>query len=315
MSIMNPAHLENARRFRENFAAAVPFPHVVIDNFLSEDFARGLFRNFPRFDSGRAKNEYGEKGGKSTREDVENLGDPYIELTKFFSSSEFLDWTGFITDIPGLIFDASYLGGGTHENLPGQDLSLHVDFNYHPIQGWHRRLNLLLYLNPEWEDAWGGALELWENPWDPPSRNKIVKISPVWNRMVLFSTTEKSWHGFEAIKIPPEKSGVIESRKSFALYLYSTERPAHEIRAMHSTVYYERPLPETIKAGEVISKEDFDEMVRLTKRRDEMLKLLYRREEELNWLNTELSMAVFRHMDKIRRLTDQLQNESKPDFS
>jgi hypothetical protein len=306
--IMNQNLFESASTLRDRFANAEPFPHLVIDNFLTDGFARKLLDEFPRFDSHLAKDEHGRVGKKCTREDVDNLGDGYRALSQLFSSEPFLRWMSELTEIKDLIHDPMYIGGGTHENLPGQDLSLHVDFNYHPFEGWHRRLNVLLYLNPEWDDSWGGALELWRNPWDSPSKNQVVKIAPRWNRMVVFATTENSWHGFEAVKVP---EGRIDSRKSFALYLYSKERPAHERRSMHSTIYYERPIPETIKPGEVLSAADYEEMMRLTVRRDEMLRLLYERESELHRLTEVLTAAWETQQAKLTRLRDELERQKQ----
>ncbi|HEY8279094.1 MAG TPA: 2OG-Fe(II) oxygenase [Bdellovibrionota bacterium] len=286
---------DETRALRERFASASPFPHLVVDQFLDPAFARKMVEQFPSFFTGKSIDEHGRKGGKAAREDVAKLGPAYQEISQVFQSQRFLDWVSSITGIPDLIFDPAYVGGGTHENLCGQDMSLHVDFNFHPIQGWHRRLNLLIYLNEEWEESWGGAIELWENPWAPPSRNRIAKIAPLMNRMVIFPTTETSWHGFEKVNIPQEKIAGVGSRKSFALYLYSKERPAQETGAMHSTVYYERPMPETIVPEKAISKADWDEMTRLTIRRDELLKLMYSREQEQNKAILGIAQEKIRH--------------------
>lgn len=283
----------------EDFRKAEPFPHFVIDNFLEESFARSLFDTFPKFADENAIAEHGRVGGKAVREDVRNLAPPYLELDRYFSSKEFLDWMSSVTGIPDLLYDPDYTGGGTHENRTGQDLSIHIDFNYHPKSGLHRRLNALLYLNPEWEESWGGALELWRDPWTAPSKNKIAKIAPLWNRLAVFPTTETSWHGFETVRAP---AGV--SRKSFALYLYTKERPASDTGAMHSTVYFERPMPETIRAGAVMSKADFDEMERLTVRRDELLKFLYHREKQFSTLVADQNKGLRYYEEVVRRQRD-----------
>lgn len=272
------------------FTRGEPFPHLVLDNFLDESFARELYASFPKFADEHAMSELGRVGGKAVREDVASLSPAFLRLHEYFSSSEFLGWMSQISGIPDLIFDPEYVGGGTHENLPGQDMSVHVDFNYHPKRGWHRRLNALVYLNPVWQADWGGELELWREPWSPPSRNKIRKIAPSWNRLVVFPTTEASWHGFEAVRCP---NGI--GRKSFALYLYSKERPKAETGAMHSTIYYERPLPETIQPGKVLARADYDELMRLTVRRDEMLKFLYHREKQFNTAIGDLSHLLQRY--------------------
>ena len=92
--------------------------------------------------------------------------------------AKFLGLLGEITGIPRLRYDSNYVGGGTHENLAGQDLDPHVDFNFHPRSNLHRRLNLLLFLNNEWEPDWGGLLELHRDPRLAPEETPSRRLSP-----------------------------------------------------------------------------------------------------------------------------------------
>src|SRR5690606_14149477 len=119
----------------------------------------------------------------------------YATLDRGLRSPEFLNLLSRISGIPNLLFDPHYYGGGTHENLHGMELDPHIDFNLHPETGLHRRLNLLLYLNDEWDESWGGALELHTNPWLHPALDEVKTISPVLNRCVIFATSDRSWHG------------------------------------------------------------------------------------------------------------------------
>ena len=131
-----------------------------------------------------------------------------------------------ITAIPELQYDPHYFGGGTHENLHGQGLSPHVDFNFHPVTRQHRRLNMIFYLSPEWNADWGGSIQLHRDPYSPPAEDDIVTITPAFNRCVIFETNEYSWHGFQRIELPQEQQQ--QSRKSFALYFYTDSRPVEE---------------------------------------------------------------------------------------
>ena len=244
----------------------------IIDGFFRDDYARALLAKFPAFESGNARNEAGELGGKSVVEQIRALGGEWAALDDAIQAPEFLDLVSRITGIPDLLYDPWYFGGGTHENREGQDLDPHVDFNRHPVERWHRRLNLIVYLNPEWQDAWGGSLELHSDPRAPDDRVSLV--TPLFNRCVIFETTETSWHGFSRIVPPPEESKL--SRRSVALYFYTRERPAAETALPHSTIYVDRPMPEHLRVGHVLSEGDMTELRTLFARRDQHNQRLYR---------------------------------------
>lgn len=267
--------------YKRTFDAGTPFKHVVIENFFNDDFCRKLISAFPRYDPARFLNERGHPG-KAHFENIRSLGDCYRQLDDCAQSTGFLKLISDISGIPDLLFDPEYLGGGTHENLDDMELDPHVDFNVHPHSGLHRRLNLLVYLNEEWDPSWGGSLELHTNPWLPSAQNKIKLVNPSINRAVLFEATDRSWHGFRAVNLPPEKKTL--TRRSFALYFYTKEPPA-DVRFIPSdlTVFVDRPLPERFRAGRVLSLEDETLLHRLITRRDHKLEYLYDRSLYWAW--------------------------------
>jgi hypothetical protein len=279
------AHVRaHAREYARAFAPRDPFRHVVIDDFFAPEYAARLLAGFPAFERGNARNENGEIGRKSTVEEIRRLGPAYAELDDLARSRPFLDLVGRITGIDGLLYDPWYFGGGTHENRSGQDLDAHVDFNRHPVENWHRRLNLIVYFNREWDDAWGGSLELHSDP--RREDNRITRITPLYNRCVIFETTETSWHGFA--RIGEALDGTLRSRKSIALYFYTRERPAEELADTHSTIYVDRPLPERFRAGRTLDAHDVEELRILLSRRDQHTQRLYR---DITRLSTELEQA------------------------
>jgi hypothetical protein len=270
---------ERADALRGEFQSATPFRHLVIDNFLTPELCRELMAEFPAFDPNKARNELGEVGGKAVFTNLPRLGPAYERLDKMLGSREFLSFMGRITGVPDLLYDPDYVGGGTHENLEGQDLDPHVDFNYHPTTHLHRRLNLIIFLNPEWQEEWGGSLELHVNPWLPAEENPLKTIVPLANRAVVFETSEISWHGFKRIGLPPEKK---LSRRSIAVYYYTKRRPAEEVASPHSTIYVPRPLPAQFQTGHTLSQEDVDALRTLVVRRDMQIRFLYEREKEFS---------------------------------
>ena len=280
--LVNPVLVKRAAELRECFESAQPFPHLVVDEFLDQTFCAELIRQFPAFDPGHAINERGEQGRKSAIPDLAKLGPSFGQFDALIRSREFLDWVGRATGIRNLLYDPDYVGGGTHENLNGQDLDSHVDFNYHPHRQWHRRLNLIVFLNPRWQESWGGCLELLRDPWTPDGSRPSERVVPLANRAVIFETSERSWHGFERIQLPHEGDGI--SRRSIAVYFYTRERPPAQIAPSHGTQYVQRSLSEHLEAGYTLSEQDVEELRVLIKRRDAQIKFLYDREMEFSSL-------------------------------
>lgn len=275
--MINQSVLNRVEKYREEFLSAEPFRHVVIDDFLEPAEAEQMLRDFPAFDPQKALNEMGEVGNKAVFENVADISPFYRRLSEHVQSKEFLGTVSALTGVENLLGDPTFFGGGTHENLQGQELDPHVDFNYDERTWVHRRLNLLLYLNKEWEDEWGGSIELHSDP-RRPEQNRVKVVTPLFNRCLIFETSERSWHGFSAIRLPADRRHL--SRKSFSLYLYTKERPAEEVAPPHTTFYIQRPLPEHIRPGQLLSHEDYETIRQLIHKRDRFIEYYQKRELE-----------------------------------
>ncbi len=194
--------MEKSREHADAFRIARPFKHTVIDRFFEDAFAESLLADFPVFNPALAKKEiYGGVWGKAVNTEIRQISPAYEEMYELMGSPQFLDLIGEISGIHGLLPDPKLYGGGTHENLHGQDLDPHVDFNCDEAQKLHRRLNLIVYLNKDWKREWGGSLEIHSNP-RRPAENQVRSFEPLFNRAVMFETNEHSWHGFPKIELP-----------------------------------------------------------------------------------------------------------------
>jgi Rps23 Pro-64 3,4-dihydroxylase Tpa1-like proline 4-hydroxylase len=157
---------------------------------------------------------------------------PFLQqVIRELNSEEFVRHLSELTGIPDLIADPSLEGGGLHQSQRGGYLNIHADFTVHPHKrNWRRRVNVLVYLNEDWLPEYGGELELWSRDMKACKQ----KISPVFNRCVIFNTDEDSYHGLpEPIQCPEDMS-----RKSIALY-YFTEESAMPLK--RATNYRARP--------------------------------------------------------------------------
>src|SRR6185312_10800494 len=170
---------------RDSYRSAQPFPHAVIDNLFDESLLDALLAVFPdpksrywhRFDA--------EKEIKLAL-DTEDVIPMQIRLFLYFlNGSLFINFLEGLTGIPGLIPDPHWFGGGLHQIERGGKLAIHADFNNHGRLHLDRRLNLLLYLNKDWKPEYGGDFEMWDRDMSACVR----KIAPLFNRMVIFSTT------------------------------------------------------------------------------------------------------------------------------
>lgn len=270
------------------FAQAQPFKHVVIDDFFEPGFCQQLLDQFPSFKDKDAVDENKTVGKKAVVQSVKQIGSAYEQLDAMVQSQDFLQLIGQITGIKNLIYDPNYIGGGTHNNLDGQELDPHVDFTHHPLTSHHRRLNLIVYLNHEWQPSWGGNIEFHKNPRLTPDEDDIISVEPLFNRAVIFETNNLSWHGFPPINLPADKKDL--SRKSFALYYYTHQR--QERIEPHSTIYVERHLPERFQPQLQLTEEDVVVLKSLLGRRDQHLARLYQtitaQTKEISQLKTEM---------------------------
>jgi hypothetical protein len=286
-SMINAEVAANSGVLHQQFDGALPFRHVVIEDFFTGDFCRELIQTFPAFDEKLAINEDGQPGAKAVREKIRGIGPAWARLDELCRSDAFRGLVSDITGIADLQHDPWYFGGGTHENLEGQSLDAHVDFNYHPRTRQHRRLNLIVYLNPEWQDDWGGSLQLHRDPYLPPSQDDITVVTPLANRCVIFETNDHSWHGFRRIQLPEGKKDL--SRRSFALYYYTDTRPEEETFPEHSTIYVEEHLPEDWQPGMTLQADQLQHLKNLVASRDQHLRRLYLNISRLNQQVQELA--------------------------
>jgi Rps23 Pro-64 3,4-dihydroxylase Tpa1-like proline 4-hydroxylase len=235
-----------SRQFRQNR----PYSHLHLKGFLDKEIAFEIAREFPGLETDawtRYKHQNENKLGLTKRSLFPALlGEVVDEL----NSPAFVQWLSQVTGIPELLADDTLEGGGLHQSGPGGFLNIHTDFSMHHYhKHWRRRVNLILYLNPNWQEQWGGAIELW----DRNVRQCVVRIPPLLNEALIFETNDISYHGFPEPLCCPEG----ESRKSIALYYYTLDSEAH-VKA-RSTNYRPRPEDGALKSALIwLDKEAVD---------------------------------------------------------
>ena len=224
------------KKQKSEFIKNKPFPNIIIKNLFNEDYLQQIINEMPNINDDKSKFYKGQYG--NLKKQTIGEGQLKEKSKKFFhylNSDEFLTFLENITGIKNLLPDPKFVGGGFHQIMKGGFLKVHADFIKHNKYNFYRRLNLIIYLNHDWKDKWGGHLELWNS--DMSKLEK--KIPPVFNHTVLFNTTSKSYHGHpEPLNTP---SNVI--RKSIAIYYYTIEKPSESDllnEGDHGTLYQSR---------------------------------------------------------------------------
>ena len=217
-----------------------PFKHVYIDNFFPDDFAMQCLMAFPDLNDQdwEASNDSDIEVKYRTKWTSEfDIPEGIINAIRILNSAIFLRAMSMVMGIEKLVPDPYYSGGGLNLTKRGGLLDVHVDGNYHDATGLNRRLNALIYLNPGWQESWGGEFGIYDETGD----KCLKKIAPIFNRLIIFDTHDKSFHGLpNPINFPEDTP-----RKSILLYYYTKEtRPSSQIviEKPHSALWKKRGL-------------------------------------------------------------------------
>ncbi len=217
-------------QFAQKYQSAEPYHHICIDNFLPETVIEKVQADLGAMkDAERSFNAAHEK--LKSQYNPDRLPDYTRHLFQAFNSRPFIRFLEEMTGIEGLIPDPYFTGAGIHKTLNGGFLDIHADFNLHKRMRVERRLNVLIYLNRDWKEEYGGSFEIW----DRAMSKKAASFVPLFNRMVCFSTASDTYHGNpEPVKHPEELP-----RQSIALYYYTATW--EDGRYEHSTLFRVRP--------------------------------------------------------------------------
>jgi Rps23 Pro-64 3,4-dihydroxylase Tpa1-like proline 4-hydroxylase len=207
---------QNWSELSKCFLTAEPYNHVVIENFFTSDFALELSENLPDYHGNNLDAKYDnpiEK--KRTIQNWTKFPKSIYTAFSYLINQEFTRHLRELTQQEELCADYGLHGGGVHLHQKGDYLNIHLDYDSHPKLDMKRKLNLIIYLTKDWQENWGGAIELWShNDETLQPKERIKKVVPKFNTAILFDTTQNSWHGLPEPMNPPDYM----FRKSLALY-------------------------------------------------------------------------------------------------
>jgi len=217
------------------FRMASPFPHLVIDDFLpiklAKDLSKSISLKNAEKDEGWVVDNNKENNYKRFRlEDTRYMRSSLNKFASFVNSRDFVLFMEKISENESLIVDPYFIGGGAMITETGGFLNMHIDFNWHhKLQLW-RKINCIFYLTENWNPSWGGELYLSD------SKNydhNTKKVSPMFNRAIIFQTDGNSWHGHPyPLQCPCEIQ-----RRVFSVFYYSIHKNISHNDQAHFTQY------------------------------------------------------------------------------
>lgn len=211
----NFINIKNLEKSSKNWHKSKPFPYFIVDNFFDKNLANILSKEFPKFND-KIWHEYGNQL------EIKKVCNNWNVFPKFtYQVFSFLNSTYFTNQLSRILFKKNILisdnglnGGGWHIHKKGGKLNTHLDYSMHPKLNLERRINIIIYLNPNWKKNWGGCLGFWDNQSSRSPGKLIKEIEPLYNRAVIFDTSKNSWHGLPSPLMCPNS----EYRKSLAIY-------------------------------------------------------------------------------------------------
>jgi Rps23 Pro-64 3,4-dihydroxylase Tpa1-like proline 4-hydroxylase len=231
------------------YKANTPYPHIYFDDFLPLEAAEAALRDFPEPKEADWYIQTDVNQRKKLAFDVvEKLPPSIRDVLYFLNTRPMLKFLETLTGISCVLPDPNYTGGGLHQTRPGGLLEVHADFSYHKALRLDRRINVLIYLNKDWKEEYGGHFELWNRNVTRAEK----RVLPIFNRCAIFSTTSLSFHGHPLpLACPPDRN-----RMSIATYYYSNGRPEEDpgLTHRHEVAFQERPGINRVKTTIRIKK-------------------------------------------------------------
>lgn len=220
------------RSLADSYRSADPFPHIVIDDFIDPAVLKAVLAGFPSNDE-KAFFDRDQERFKFQFQPLEVSSGITRNLFAELNGQAFLGFLEELTGFDGLVSDPYFIGGGLHETKRGGHLGVHADFNVHGGIKLERKINLLIYLNEDWDPSFGGQLELW----DRQMKRCVERVEPVFGRAVIFNTALDSYHGHpDPLNCPTDRS-----RRSIATYYYAAFEDGLATAPKRTTNFQPRP--------------------------------------------------------------------------
>ena len=232
MNILNPKH-SNLALLKKEFFEASPFPFIVLDNFLSDDY----FNEMSQF----LQIGIQPKLGKNFKTVVElnksislNSALP-VYISNIVEELNKPSWIKNLKELTGIESLVATKNGNSllanyHEMSQGGLLGSHVDHSFEPELGLPHVLNIVLYLSSDWDINFGGGTLLF----DKFGAEVIKKVDYKPNRAIVFLHTPYSFHGVDKLT----GNGSIVRKTLYVDYYSESLDPFKDMKFKFSNKYF-----------------------------------------------------------------------------
>ena len=201
--------IKNKEKYRLEYLTAKPFPHLVLKDICNEDKLLKAFSSIPVLEN--KSRDYIFASNKFEKSNYGEISPLLQELQDELRSDKMNSFLSFITGVNTFV-DPKNHGGGLHQGRKNSFLDMHLDYNYHPINNnWWREVNLLLYMNKDWKQEYGGHLELKDL-----RTGEEKKCDVDFNTLIIQQCHDYTLHGYQPTKFPKGNF-----RTSIATYAFS----------------------------------------------------------------------------------------------
>ncbi len=210
--------IKNKKKLREKYLTALPFPHLVIDNFCDNKKLDVIFDNIPDLENKSADSIFASnKFEKSAYYSIHPYFKEYYEQIKSSKMNDFLSYIS----CRDIFVDPKNHGGGLHVGKGKSSLDMHLDYNYHPINKfWWREMNVLFYLTKNWKPEYGGHLEL-----EDLRTGTRKKLDIGYNKLIIQECSNYSLHGYRRTNFPDNMSRISIATYAFSKHVNHLEKP------------------------------------------------------------------------------------------
>jgi Rps23 Pro-64 3,4-dihydroxylase Tpa1-like proline 4-hydroxylase len=215
---------ELTKQFEDSSSA---IGYFYIDDLLPEEIVRNIFNVFPNISDVTAKSDIREK--KFVAYQMSNHHPLLEEVIYAFQAKEVVQLIGEICNLNKVYPDEYLYAGGLSIMNKGSFLNPHLDNSHDKDRNRWRVLNLLYYVTPDWSIENGGNLELWPNG----LKEEQITIESSYNRLVVMTTHQNSWHSVSKVEA--------ESERCCVSNYYFSDAPVLSSDTFHVTSFRGRP--------------------------------------------------------------------------